>query len=587
MNPAQLLTHFDRISEAPDAIPRLRRFILDLAVRGKLVEQDLSTKSAYELLKRIQAEKARLVKAGDIRTQEALSPIESGEVPFVVPIHWALVRLGDALELVNGRAFKPNEWSESGLPIIRIQNLNSTDAPFNYCDALIPEKFHVKTGDFLIGWSGTPGTSFGVHIWDRGHAILNQHIFRAELISDAFLPPFLKLAINSRLLELIDQAHGGVGLQHITKPKLERLALTLPPLAEQHRIVAKVDELMALCDRLEAAQSERESRRDRLAAASLQRLNQPADAPAFSEHARFHLRHLPRLTTRPEHIKHLRETILDLATRGYFTIGCRKMVSTNQSAEAYLREIEVARRRKWDQQYRGLKRKYPDPAVITNQNLPCIPNSWIWASGDAICSQITDGEHIQPPYQAEGYPMLTATHVRNGFVTFDGCGFISESHFRKCATRCKPEKGDILVVSVGATTGRAAIVSKCPPFALVRSVLLLKPVISGEFLLRWLQSPWCFAWMRQASEASAQPHLYIGDTKRMPVPIPPPAEQEQIVAKLDGLLALCDRLAAQLTTAQSESRRLLEALLQEALNPVEGRGQVWKMDNSIKPADKN
>ena len=90
----------------------------------------------------------------------------------------------------------------------------------------------------------------------------------------------------------------------------------LPPLAEQHRIVAKVDELMALCDRLEAAQAERESRRDKLAAASLHRLNNGADADEFRDHARFHLRHLPRLTTRPEHIQQLRQTILNLAVRG-------------------------------------------------------------------------------------------------------------------------------------------------------------------------------------------------------------------------------------------------------------------------------
>jgi type I restriction enzyme S subunit len=316
VNAARLIENFERISEVPGAVPRLRRFILDLAVRGKLVEQNPRDDPATDLVDRIRAAKARLVEDGEIRKQQACQPIETNEVPFEVPDSWALVRLGQALELFNGRAFKPSEWDKSGLPIIRIQNLNNADTPFNFCATSVPEKFHVKTGDFLISWSGTPGTSFGAHIWDRGHAILNQHIFRAKLIGDVFLPPFLKLAINSRLLELIDQAHGGAGLQHITKPKLERLPLTLPPLAEQHRIVAKVDELMALCDRLEAAQVDRETRRDRLVAASLHRLNNGADADAFREHARFHLRHLPRLVTRAEHIHRLRQTIFNLAVRG-------------------------------------------------------------------------------------------------------------------------------------------------------------------------------------------------------------------------------------------------------------------------------
>ena len=102
----------------------------------------------------------------------------------------------------------------------------------------------------------------------------------------------------------------------VSKAMSDYCRLPLPPLAEQHRIVAKVDELMALCDRLEAAQAERESRRDKLAAASLHRLNNGADADEFREHARFHLHHLPRLTTRPEHIQQLRQTILNLAVRG-------------------------------------------------------------------------------------------------------------------------------------------------------------------------------------------------------------------------------------------------------------------------------
>jgi len=154
-------------------------------------------------------------------------------------------------------------------------------------------------------------------------------------------------------------------------------------------------------------------------------------------------------------------------------------------------------------------------------------------------------------------------------VIFEGCDRISESDFQKCAARCKPEQGDILIVSVGATTGRAAIVSQVRQFALVRSVLLLKPLILAKFFLRWLQSPWCLAWMRQASEASAQPHLYIGDTKRMPVPLPPLAEQHRIVAKIYELMAVFDRLETQLSTAQIERSRLLDAVLHDALRSAD------------------
>jgi type I restriction enzyme, S subunit len=304
MNAAQVLDHFDRICDAPDAIPRLRRFILDLAVRGKLVEQDPKDEPASELLKQIQAHNGHRIKQGATAKQKSFNAIKDAEIPFVRPARWQWVRLGECLEMINGRAFKPSDWQATGLPIVRIQNLNSENASFNYCDESQVEKRHIiDSQSFLISWSGTPGTSFGAFIWGKGKAALNQHIFKCIQIGEAYFDRFLQVAINGRLDEMIAKAHGGVGLQHITKGKLENLLLPLPPLPEQHRIVAKVDDLLALCDRLEAAQSERESGRNKLTAASLHRLNNGGNADEFREHARFHFRHLSRLTTRPEHIQ--------------------------------------------------------------------------------------------------------------------------------------------------------------------------------------------------------------------------------------------------------------------------------------------
>ena len=213
-------------------------------------------------------------------------------------------------------AFKPTDWSKSGLRIVRIQNLNNPAAPYNFCQPEMAKKRSViDTGAFLISWSGTPGTSFGAFIWDRGPAVLNQHIFRCDFKTDAFAAPYLKLAINGRLDEMIAKAHGGVGLQHITKGKLEELLIALPPIAEQHRIVAKFDELMTLCDQLETTRAIRESWRDQLAVSSLARLDTP-DPDSFQEDARFALDVLPALTTRPDQVKKVRETIFNLAVRG-------------------------------------------------------------------------------------------------------------------------------------------------------------------------------------------------------------------------------------------------------------------------------
>ncbi|HGP3418890.1 TPA: restriction endonuclease subunit S [Acinetobacter baumannii] len=156
------------------------------------------------------------------------------------------VRFGDLCKLQNGRAFKPEEWSEEGTPIVRIQNLNDETKPFNYCNFDVEKRFWIDSGDLLFSWSGTPGTSFGAFFWNRGKGFLNQHIFRVDVKEELVDKHYLRYALNSLIVQIIDQAHGGVGLKHITKGKLEEVQIPLPPLPEQRRIVSildKADEL--------------------------------------------------------------------------------------------------------------------------------------------------------------------------------------------------------------------------------------------------------------------------------------------------------------------------------------------------------
>jgi type I restriction enzyme S subunit len=156
------------------------------------------------------------------------------------------VKVGDICHLVNGKAFKPSDWSGVGAPIIRIQNLNDAERPFNYWNGALDHQVKVQAGDVLLAWSGTPGTSFGAHIWDRGPGILNQHIFRVDLNQNEVTPRWFMYAVNGQINRLIAQAHGGVGLQHVTRPMVDNLKIPLPPLDEQQRIVAALDRADAL-----------------------------------------------------------------------------------------------------------------------------------------------------------------------------------------------------------------------------------------------------------------------------------------------------------------------------------------------------
>lgn len=161
----------------------------------------------------------------------------------VLPNGWVWTKIIDVCELINGRAFKPSEWSSKGLPIIRIQNLNNDEADFNYCNFNVDEKYLVNNGQLLFAWSGTPGTSFGAHIWMKGKAVLNQHIFKVKINDENINKTFMMHLLNRNVDEYIRKAHGTAGLAHITKGKFENSVIPLPPLPEQQRIVAKIEEL--------------------------------------------------------------------------------------------------------------------------------------------------------------------------------------------------------------------------------------------------------------------------------------------------------------------------------------------------------
>jgi len=159
--------------------------------------------------------------------------------PATNPKGWLVTSLGSVCALVNGRAFKPSDWEKEGLPIIRIQNLNDPDKPFNYYSGDLPDKFRVRSGDILLSWSGTPGTSFGCFRWQGPEGWLNQHIFKVHL-DDQLEGDFFIEHVNGKLSELISKAHGGVGLQHVTKGMLESTVLMVPPIALQREFAARV-----------------------------------------------------------------------------------------------------------------------------------------------------------------------------------------------------------------------------------------------------------------------------------------------------------------------------------------------------------
>jgi type I restriction enzyme S subunit len=346
---------------------------------------------------------------------------------------------------------------------------------------------------------------------------------------------------------------------------MDRIPVALPPLAEQRRIVAKVDELMALCDRLATARAAREAARDRLAAASLARLNAP-DPETFAADARFALNALPALTARPDQIKPLRQSILNLAVRGKLVPqdpedepAAELMKRATKEIDAYAEANGIGRAR---------------AEIIREDDLPFSgPVGWQWTRLCDLFRVVTDGDHQPPPRTDQGVAFLTIGNITTGRLDFSGCRLVSEAYFKSLAAYRTPEKGDILYTVVGATYGRPAVVDTDRSFCVQRHIAILKPVaeMSLHFLVILLSSPLIYEQATRSTTGTAQPTIALRPLRNFLAPIPPLAEQHRIVAKVDALMALCDQLEASLGAAEATRRRLLEALLAEALRPDDER----------------
>ena len=164
---------------------------------------------------------------------------------------YPMVPIGEICDLLNGRAFKPEDWHRSdsgGLPIVRIQNLNAPASEFNYYTGEVIDRHIIDKGELLFSWSGSRGTSFGAHIWNGGKAVLNQHIFKVGFDESRSTKMFLFHALNKAVIEVEENLHGGVGLVHITKGDLEKIQIPLPPLEVQKEIVAEIEGYQKVID---------------------------------------------------------------------------------------------------------------------------------------------------------------------------------------------------------------------------------------------------------------------------------------------------------------------------------------------------
>lgn len=539
------------LAGAPSGIKKLRELILELAVRGKLVPQDTSDEPASELLKRITEEKARLVAEGKIKKQKALSERDAEDPAFELPAGWAWARLADVVNVLNGRAYKKEELLDAGTPVLRVGNL-FTSNHWYYSTLTLEEDKYCNPGDLLFAWSA----SFGPFIWHGERSIFHYHIWKLDFYAKGQLSKhYLYNWLLERTQEIKAAGHG-VSMLHMTKDKMEKLVVPVPPLAEQHRIVAKVDELMALCDRLEAQQADAGSAHAQLVQALLDSLTQASDATDFATNWQRLAEHFHTLFATTSSINALKQTLLQLAVMG-------KLVPQDQNDEPASKLLERISNTRLN--HRDKKQK--SIADISEVEKPFeLPGNWAWVTLPAV-GELARGKSRHRPrndpslYTEGNVPLIQTGDVAraNGVVKtysalYNAKG-VEQSRLWPTGTMC---------ITIAANIGDSAVLGfdACFP----DSVVGFTPdfpeldVRYFEFFLRTAKSH-----LEDFAPSTAQKNINLEILGLLCVPLPPANEMHRIIAKVDQLTVLCDHLNSYLNQARQLNEQLASALVERAL----------------------
>jgi type I restriction enzyme S subunit len=555
-----LFDNFELFLNAPNGIEKLRELILQLAVQGKLVPQNPDDEPASELLKKIKAEKERLVKEVKIRKQKPLPRIREDEIPFKIPENWKWCRLGEISSFNFGKTpstKNPLYWTnDEGVHWISIADMPQRGiidhTKKNVSKIAVKEVFKNKPIE-----EGTLLMSFKLSIGKT--AISDIQAFHNEaIISFEYILPNLKnylfwmLSIFSQLGEHKSAIKGNT----LNSKSLNEMNISLPPLEEQKRIVEKVDSLMAFCDELEKLKSERDKKRLALNKSSLNALLNSENEEIFQNNWNHIVQNFDLLFSTPENVKELKQAILQLAVQG-------KLVPQNpddEPASELLKQIKIEK----DRLIKEGKIKKQKPLLkITRDEIPFeLPMGWSWCRLGNVCTKITDGFHNTPKKLVNGKPYISATHVKQGKIDWDNCLFVSDKDYEALKNKVNPQKNDILVVNRGAGCGTPAIIDVDYSFTFQNVALLgfIDNLIYNRYLFYFLVSIQREIFAKFVN-GGAQPMLSNQKLSNLPINLPPFAEQRLIVEKVDSLMALFDELEGNFSKGINKSEKLVNALV--------------------------
>jgi type I restriction enzyme S subunit len=547
-------------------VKKLRELILELAVSGKLVQQDPTNEPASVLLEKIAIEKAQLIANKKIKKQKALSAITLEEKLFELPIGWKWCRLQDSIDVRDGTHDSPKDAiSGETFPLVTSKDFKNGEINFESARRIsaedhfeISKRSLVEVGDILFSMIGGNIGNQVIVKDNREFSIKNVALFK-YYDKNATVPSYFKIYTENLASVLQESAKGGAQ-PFISLGALRTLVFALPPLAEQHRIVTKVDELMALCDQLEQQTEQSLSAHQTLVEVLLAALTNCDSADDFQTSWQRIADHFDVLFTTEASIDQLKQTILQLAVMG-------KLVPQNPSDEPASVLLEkIAEEKAQLIADKKIKTQKPLPSITDEEKPFELPSSWEWCNLSELFAVVTDGDHQAPPKASSGVPFLVIGNLNTGRVVLDGCRFVPETYYEKLDWSRKPTKGDLLYTVTGSY-GIPIKVTSIDEFCVQRHVAILKASISSpiQYLNYLFQSKYSYEYATEVATGIAQKTVPLTGLRKMPAALPPVAEQHRIVAKVDELMALCEQLKARLSDAQTTQLHLADAVVENAL----------------------
>ena len=465
----------------------LKNSIIQLAIQGKLVEQREEEGTAKELLEQIKAEKEKLIKEGKIKKTKALSEITEDEITFDIPESWEWVKLGKIVKITTG-----NKDANHGIE-------NGKYDFFTCSKEAIKSNTYSYEGECIL-LPGN-GANVGLSIYYQGRFEAYQRTYVLEKIISEFNMRYLQLALEWNWKRYNSNKLFGSAIPYIKMGNLENYLFPIPPLEEQKRIVAKIEELMPYVEKYDKAYTE------------VEKLNKK-----FPED--------------------MQKSILQYAIQGKL-VEQRKEDGT---AEELCQQIQAEKEKLIKEG--KIKKTKPLPE-ITEDEIPFdIPETWKWVRLGDVCTKLVDGDHNPPKGEntKTEYIMGSSRNINeNRLVDLDNARYLSEENFIKIHNRTVVEKGDILFTSVG-TLGRSCIFREDINITFQRSVTVISTKIFNEYLKFTLDAPWIQKYVYNNAKGTAQKGFYLNQMEILLVPIAPLAEQKRIVEKIEELLPYTKQL---------------------------------------------